>query len=260
MPQSSATTGSYTTTNRGDSTCFLDAAYYDQIDTLPTAQNVSTNFTRLVTGEARLVYTDVKRSIGAVDDEKGVAWQLVYTGNRVNGEIVPQFRGGLDLGLALPIGNSSVWLRSAAGVANGDRNNTVANFYFGSFGNNYVDDKSVKRYRQYDKFPGFGIDEISALSFVREMGEWNLPPVVFESVGTPSLYVNWMRPSIFIAGLWADPGNSSLRKDYMSLGAQVDLRLSVLHWYEMTLSAGYAVGYQGGQRAGSEWMISLKIM
>ena len=181
MPQSSATTGSYINDEPRRLDLFLDAAYYDQIDTLPTAQNVSTNFTRLVTGEARLVYTDVKRSIGAVDDEKGVAWQLVYTGNRVKGEIAPQFRGALDFGFALPIGNSSVWLRSAAGVANGDRNNTVANFYFGSFGNNYVDDKSVKRYRQYDSFPGFGIDEISALSFVREMGEWNLPPVVFES-------------------------------------------------------------------------------
>jgi hypothetical protein len=28
----------------------------------------------------------------------------------------------------------------------------------------------------------------------------------------------------------------------------------------MTLSVGYAVGYQGSRRAGSEWMISLKIM
>jgi len=28
----------------------------------------------------------------------------------------------------------------------------------------------------------------------------------------------------------------------------------------MTLSIGYAVGYQGSQRAGSEWIVSLKIM
>ncbi|MCP6769688.1 hypothetical protein NL529_33055, partial [Klebsiella pneumoniae] len=48
-------------------------AYYDQIDTLPNAQNVETNFTRLVTGRAGLQYTDVQRSIGAVDDEKGIA-------------------------------------------------------------------------------------------------------------------------------------------------------------------------------------------
>jgi hypothetical protein len=44
------------------------------------------------------------------------------------------------------------------------------------------------------------------------------------------------------------------------VGAQTDLKFSVLHWYDMTLSVGYAVGFQSGKRAGSEWMISLKIM
>ena len=64
----------------------FDVAYYDQIDTLPGAQNVDTNFTRLITGEAGLRYTNVRRSLGAVDDEKGLAWTLTYTGNRVNGD------------------------------------------------------------------------------------------------------------------------------------------------------------------------------
>ena len=46
-----------------------------------------------------------------------------------------------------------------------------------AFGNNYVDDGSIKRYRDYDSLPGFEIDEVSALNYVREMVEWNLPPV-----------------------------------------------------------------------------------
>ncbi len=238
----------------------LDVAYYDQIDTLPNAQNVATTFTRLVTGQAGLVYTDVKRSIGAVDDEKGIYGALVYKGSRVSGAITPQFHGELDLGVPLPLANSSIWLRSAAGVANGDRNSTVANFYFGGFGNNYVDDKSIKRYREYDKFPGFGIDEISGLSFVREMAEWNLPPYVFESAGTPVFYLNWLRSSVFAAGLWTNPGNAAQRNEYGSVGAQADLRFSVLHWYDMTLSIGAAVGLTGSHKSGSEWMISLKIM
>jgi hypothetical protein len=235
-------------------------AYYDQIDTLPGAQNVQTNFTRLMTGEVALRYTDVKRSIGAVDDEKGVRWLVDYTGNLVNGQTVPQVRGELDLGFALPLPNSSIWLRTAAGFANGNRNNTVANFYFGGFGNNYVDDKSIKRYRDYGSFPGFEIDQISALSFVRAMGEWNITPYVFESAGTPSFYLNWLRPSVFVAGLWGDPGNAALRKTYTSVGGQLDLHFNILHWYDMTLSAGVAVGYTGSQRTGSEWMISLKIL
>ena len=238
----------------------FDLAYYDQIDTLPTAQNISTPFTRLVTGEVAARYTDVRRSLGAVDDEKGWSWALVYTGNRVNGEVTPQVRGELNYGFPLPLPHSSLWLRGAAGWANGDRNSTVANFYFGGFGNNYVDDKSIKRYREYDSLPGFGIDEVSALSFVRGMAEWDLPAYVFESVGTPGFHLRWLRPSLFAAGLWADPGNSSQRKQYESLGGQADLYFSVLHRYDMTLSVGYAVGLQGSQRKGSEFMISLKIM
>jgi hypothetical protein len=238
----------------------FDGAYYDQIDTLPNAQNVETNFTRLVTGTVALHYTDLRRSLGAVDDEKGIDATLVYKGNRVNGEITPQLLGTFDYGIALPWANSSLWLRTAAGIADGAHNQTVANFYFGGFGNNYVDDKSIKRYREYYSLPGFDIDEVSGLRFVKELVELNAPPFVFESAGTPGLYLNWLRPSVFVAGLWTDPGNDAPRKNYASVGAQMDLRFSFLHWYGMTLSAGYAVGFQGSQRAGSEWMISLKIM
>ena len=238
----------------------FDFAYYDQIDTLPNAQNIDTTFTRLVTGEVGLRYTDVRRSLGAVDDEKGLAWSLLYTGNRVTGEITPQFRGTLDYGFALPLAHSSLWLRTAGGFADGAHNATVANFYFGGFGNNYVDDGPVKRYREYYSLPGFGLQEVSGLNFVKELVEWNLPPVVFETAGTPGLYLTWLRPSLFAAGLWTEPANSTLRKNYASFGGQGDLRFTILHWYDMTLSFGGAVGYQGGHRVGTEWMISLKIM
>lgn len=86
------------------------------------------------------------------------------------------------------------------------------------------------------------------------------PPVVFESVGTPGFYPTWLRPSVFAAGLWTEPGDASRRTGYASLGAQGDLRFTILHRYEMTLSVGYATGYQGSRRAGNEWMVSLKII
>jgi len=238
----------------------FSGAYYDQIDTLPNAQNIDTPFTRLVTGEAGLHYTDVKRSLGAVDDEKGVTWSLIYLGSRVSGQVTPQVRGTLDLGLPLPLPNSSLWSRTAAGWANGRYNETVANFYFGGFGNNYVDDGPIQRYREYYSMPGFGLQEISGLKFVKEMVEWAAPPYVFENAGTPSFYLTWLRPSLFAAQLWTEPASPAPRRNYTSLGAQGDLRFSVLHWYDMTLSVGYAVGFQGAQRAGSEWMVSLKIL
>ena len=117
----------YDTPRRFDVT--FDLAYYDQIDTLPNAQNVTTNFTRLVTGEVGLVYTDLKRSLGAVDDEGIYVGAGLHRQPCQGGEITPQVRGSSAYGFPLPLPHSSLWLRAAGGWANGDRNNTVANFY-----------------------------------------------------------------------------------------------------------------------------------
>ena len=237
-----------------------DLAYYSGIDTLPGAQNVGTPFTRLLEGELGLHFTDVRRSIGAVDDEKGVTSAAVLTAHHANDRTVGQLRGQLDVGIALPLAHASLWSRSALGTASGERDNTLSNFYFGGFGNNRVDNGAVKRYRDYDAMPGFGLNEISGLGFARQMFELNLPPMSFESVGTPSLHLSWLRPAVFATALWTDPGSAAHRATYSNLGTQIDLRFSLLHWYEMTLSAGFAVGYKGSRRAGSEWMISLKIL
>ena len=237
-----------------------EIAFYDKLDTLPGAQNIDATSERLLTAQTGLYYTFVRRSLGAVDDEKGMTWEAVLNANRANGQTIPQARAGFDFGFALPLPHSSLWLRSAAGYSDGDRNDPFANFFFGGFGNNYVDSLSIKRYREYDSFPGFAIDEIRGRSFARQMVEWNLPPMIFESVGTPSFHLTWLRPAVFASALWTDPERSELRSRYGSAGTQVDLRFSVLHWFDMTLSAGYAVGFRGRQRAGDEWMLSLKIM
>ncbi|HEY6827868.1 MAG TPA: hypothetical protein VI259_13500 [Gemmatimonadaceae bacterium] len=237
-----------------------DVEYYDHIDTLPNAQNVESGFTRLTVAQVGLHYADPKRSLGSVDDEKGIVWDIVAKGNHVSGATPVQLRGDFDFGIPLALPHSSIWLRSGAGISSGNRDNSIANFYFGAFGNNYVDSGEIKRYRDYYAMPGFGIDEISGQSYVREMVEWNLPPMVFESAGTPGMYLNWLRPAMFVAGLWTDPNDSAFRKDYQSVGAQADLRFSVLHRYDMTLSVGYAVGFRGGRRSGDEVMVSLKIL
>ena len=237
-----------------------DLEFYDHIDTLPNAQNVSTPFTRLTVAKFGLHYSDVRQSLGAVDDESGYLWNVDVKANHAQGETPVLVRGNFDYGIPLPLANSSVWLRTGAGFSTGHRSDPQANYYFGAFGNNYVDAGAIKRYREYESMPGFGIDEISALNFVRELVEWNLPPVVFESAGSPALYLNWLRPAVFGAFLLTDPANGGRRSDYESLGTQVDLRFHVLHWYDMTLSVGYAIGFRGGKRAGDEVMVSLKIL
>src|SRR5262249_48932518 len=150
----------------------LDAAYFDKIDTLPDFQNVgSQGFTRLWTTEAGLHFTDVRKSLGGVDDEKGVLASGIGATSTAVGRTVPQGRVALDPGLPLPWGHSSLWLRSALGSSSGERSDPLANFYFGGFGNNRVDSGAVKRYREYQSMPGFGINEIAGQSYVRELLE-----------------------------------------------------------------------------------------
>jgi hypothetical protein len=236
-----------------------ELAFYDNLDALPGSQNVRATAKRLVTAEAGLYYTDVRRSRGAVDDEKGLIANVVLTGNYADSNATPQLHGVFDFGLQLPWAHSSVWLRNAGGIGRGEADDPYANFFLGGFGNNYVDSRTEKRYREHYAFPGFELNEIGALRFSRHMLEANLPPVVFESLGTPALHLAWLRPAVFASALFTDSKGVSSER-YANVGAQVDLRFSVLHWYQMTLSLGYAVGYKGSKRAGDEWMVSLKVL
>lgn len=233
--------------------------YYSGLDTLPGAQDVSTGFDNLVTLDAGLHYTNETRSLGAVDHEKGWSWNLNGEVDYANQEYFPSLRGGLNIGTPLPWNNTSAWLYTAAGVADGDRNNPLSSFYMGGFGNNYVDDREVKRYRQFDSFPGFDIDEISARRFVRAMGEINLPPIRFRDVGVASLYLSNARTALFAGALYADPSVGEAHT-YETAGAQVDLNFTAALRLPMVLSFGYAEGFVDGDDHGGEALISLKIM
>ena len=237
-----------------------EVAFFNGSDRLPTNQNVVAPVDRLFTAEVGLHYTQVRRSLGAVDDEKGIAWEVVLYASHVHGDLIPAARAGLDLGFALPVPHMSLWLRGAAGISAGDLGDPFATFYFGGFGNNYVDDRPVQRYLDWTSFPGFPIDALEGRSFVRVLTEAKLPPLIFERVGTPAFFLNWLRPEMFAALLVTDPDRAALRGTQASVGAQIDLRFSVLHWYEMTLSGGFAVGVREWQRASHEWMVSLKIL
>ena len=184
-----------------------DVAYFTGLDTLPGNQNVPTLFFEdILHGQVEFNYTNTRKSLGSVDHEKGWRWDVVASADHANNDTIPKLRLGLDFGFALPWKHSSIWLYNAAGSANGDRLNTLTNYYFGGFGNNYVDDGEVKRYRKFYSMPGFEIDDISARDFAKSVLELNLPPIRFRSVGTPGFYLSWIRPAIFVAGLWTDPG------------------------------------------------------
>ena len=234
-----------------------ELAYYDNLDALPQSQNVRATASRLLTGEAGLYFTDVRKSRGAVDDEKGVCG-VVLGANYADSKPGPAAARDTRPRLRLPFGHSSVWLRNAAGIARGESDDPYANWFLGGFGNNYVDSRTEKRYREYQSFPGFELNEIAGRRFTRHMVEANLPPVVFESLGTPALHLTWLRPAVFAPP--CGPSRQARARALRNAGAQVDLNFTVLHWYSMTLSFGYAVGYRGRERAGDEWMVSLKVL
>lgn len=238
----------------------LDAAYYTGLDTLPNNQNVPTSFEDLASARAGLVYSHTRKSLGAVDHEKGLRWDAVGYADYADSEFVPKIRAGFDFGFALPIRHSSIWFYNSAGFANGDRDNSLANWFFGAFGNNYVDDGEVKRYRKFYSFPGFDFDQIHGQDFAKSMIELNLPPLTFKEVGTPSFYLTWVRASLFAGGLVTDFGEDQYEETYTTIGAQVDLHFTVVHRLPMTLSLGFAQGYIDGKKWDDELMFSLKIL
>jgi len=236
-----------------------DLAHYTGLDTLPAAQAVQTQFDTLTSFNVELSYTDTTRSLGAVDHERGWRWQVAFAADHASGETYPSLRAGLDVGVPLPLNNSSIWLYSAAGGVGGDRDSSLSSFYLGAFGNNYVDDREVKRYREFDSFPGFDINEIDARAFGRSVLELNLPPMRFEDIGMPSLYLSSLRPAVFAGGLVVEPANGD-RRFLQTLGVQLDWNFTVAHRLPMVLSVGYAEGFEEGDRQGGEVLFSLKIM
>jgi hypothetical protein len=237
-----------------------DVTYYGGLERLPDYQNVPTDFESELATRARLRYTNLRHSLGNVDEEKGIRWDFVFDGDRVKGKSFPKLRSDLDLGLALPLKHSSIWLRSSAGYSAGDRDEPFASFFFGGFGNNWVDRREEKRYREWYSFPGVELNELRGRNYVKSMVEWNLPPVRFRRVGSPGFYATWARPALFASAIVTDVDAPSFRRTVTNVGSQVDFRLSAFSTLDMTLSAGYAVALEEGRAARHEGMISLKVL
>ncbi len=238
----------------------LDATYYAGLEQLPDYQNVAVSFDRFFTLGARLSYSDLRSSLGHVDDEKGLRWELLASADVVTGDVFPKIVGNLDLGRQLPIGHSSVWMRSSAGWSPGPRDEAFANFFFGGFGNNYVDYRPEKRYHEFYSFPGVELNEIGGTNHVKSTLEWNLPPLRFRGVGREGFYAPWLRASLFGGGLGTNVDRGDRRRVLWNAGAQLDLRLMALSRLELTLSAGYARAFEDGARPRDEGMISLKVL
>jgi hypothetical protein len=237
----------------------LGVTGYANLERLPDFQNVRASFDRFVILRGALTYKHFERSIGAVDDEKGIRGQIISRSTYVLSNLYPHFWTNGDYGIALPMNHSSIWLRGSAGFATGNRNEPFANFFFGGFGNNWIDYLEAKRYREDYSFPGVGLNSVGGANYAKGMFEWTLPPIRFRSLGVPSLYSNWARLAVFATGLLTNIDDKNKQRALFNIGCQIDFRISFLSRLESTFSIGYALARERGITS-NEFMISLKLL
>ncbi|TFH01496.1 MAG: hypothetical protein E4H13_04730 [Calditrichales bacterium] len=230
------------------------------LERLPGYQNIGSTSDKLLSAEFAFNYQYIRRSLGAVDDEKGFQWQIVPSGNYADKILYPRIHTTFDYGFSLPLNHSSIWLRSAAGYSYGKREEPFANYYFGGFGNNWVDHNTEKRYREYYSFPGVGLNAIGGTDFAKLMLEWNLPPIRFRNVGYASLYAPWLRTTLFTSGISTNLGSETYRRLAGNAGIQMDLKIKLLSHLNATFSLGFAIAWKESEKISDEFMISLKIL
>lgn len=237
----------------------FDLTGYGNLETVPGAQNVASTAKTLGVASVNLGYKYERSSLGAVEPEKGLAWRATLTDQYAQSQHFPRLQLDLDLGTPLPLAHSSLWLRTSAGVASGDRADPFANFYFGGFRNNWVDDKPYRRFQEPVSFPGVDIDALGGKNYAKALLELNLPPVVFQHAGTTSFFANWASLALFTGGIATNIDEASVRRDVVNVGAQLDIRLVALSLHQFTVSFGYANAYEGGRKISDEFMASLRI-
>lgn len=238
----------------------LNIAGFSGLERLPQYQNIEVFHDRFLSLNADLKYSYLLRSLGAVEKEEGFLSHLTGTAHYVPSDVIPKIFGRYDYGFLLPWNHSSLWLRTALGFGIGSRFETLANFYFGGFGNNWVDYQEFSRYREYYSFPGVDLNAIGGTNFSKIMLEWTLPPVRFKRYGMPSFYLRWARLAVFSTGLITNLDNDSYRTTALNIGGQLDFRLITFSHLKSTFSLGYAVAWQEDQKPTTEFMISLKIL
>ena len=238
----------------------VDGSFSGNLDRLPDFQNIPVDIDRLAILDAKLSFSDTRKSLGAVDDESGTRWTAAAQGSLADRSPFVNLQGSFDRGMALPANHMSLWFRQAAGFSPNDRADAFANFFFGGFGNNYVDRGNEKRYRETYSLPGAELNEIGGRNFVKSMVEWNLPPLRFDRFGTSGFYVPWLRPAVFAGGLATNLDDRSARRALLNGGAQVDLSISALSALDLTLSLGVAIALENGHPPRHEAMISLKVL
>ncbi len=239
---------------------YIQVGAYGGLERLPEYQNVQTPYTELYTETANIHYSNLRKSLGAVEPEQGFEWNFFINNYLAKGTFYPSLVTNQDFGFLMPLRNTSLWFRTSFGQSFGERRNALSNFYFGGFRNNWVDYQPPQRYREFISFPGVEIDAISAMNYGKLLTEINFNPIRFRKLGFLSFYSTYARFSVFGMGLWADPTYPEYRYEVYNAGAQLDFELVLFSLIKSTLSFGYARAFEKGFMPKDQYMVSLKLL
>lgn len=231
---------------------------YGDLETLPSYQNVASDYKELYVATINYHKSYLRKSLGAIEPEQGYDWNVYAFTSFARETFYPQIINNFDFGFLLPLRNSSLWFRTSAGQSFGESDKTNSYFYFGGFGNNYLDYRSAQQYRDMSSFPGVQIDALSALNYGKLTMEVNFTPIRFKKVGLLGFYATYARFTLFGMGLFTDLANVNPQRNYYASGSQLDLELVLFSLLKSTLSFGYSRAY-GPMVPSDQFMISLKL-
>jgi hypothetical protein len=260
----------------------LSLTGYGGLETLPFYQNVRAVFQEYLSAFGRLSYANTNRSLGSYGKEKGMSWQINGLLNVINPQdarlnvpenadsliratsrsLYPRLWINFNYGFMLPWSHSSIWLRPSIGQSFAPRSvppEPLNNFFFGGFGNNWIDHHDVDRYRKHYAFPGIELNSLGGTNYARLLVEWELPPMRFSSLGTPTFYLNSAHLALFTTGVKTNLDDDSLSRELLNVGAQLNIKLVSFFSLPYTFSVGYAAAFEANEPYSEEFMISLKI-
>lgn len=225
-------------------------------------QAINDNMTKInkpdfIVYQSVLENVDLRRSIGSVDNEQGTKWTATLMTFHVNPQDMKHV-GGIHLEWesyrTWKWPHNIIMLNLSAGIRHVIDYMPQGKFYFGGFGNRYLENDPVEQYRKVFRFPGIPIYSIPAKQFGKITIENKLPPLRFGKACLGHHYLSHLDATIFAQGLAIE---RNWQSTWIDLGAQINFQLK--HWYnlESTISLGLARAWHCGQDSW-EWFISFK--
>lgn len=201
---------------------------------------------------------NLRRTIGSIDYEVGDHYRFTVMGFASNPDY-PQYSGAI-FGewshytlFAFP--HNVLHFKTGAGYHYKNEDLLEAQFFFGGFGNRYVEDEPVKQFEKIFRFPGVPIYSIVTDRFFKVMIENSFPPIRFDNVSIGNHYLKNINLAIYSQALVTGSFQSN---KWIDVGTQINFVFS--HWFnlESTISTGIArAWYDGGEDW--DWFLSLKL-